>query len=99
MLSRIYSEKSDIQLLCYLLVTRCQGSHYKYCIIKAASKILGAAFATKLCIMLCALIKGFSTSIDAASLDYTQQQLVQIEPNELNFEPQDTDNATCFNAI
>ena len=41
----------------------------------------------------------FSTSIVAASLDYTQQQLVQIEPNELNFEPQDTDNATCFNAI
>ena len=48
MLSRIYSEKSDIQLLCYLLVTRCQGSHYKYCIIKAASKILGAAIATEL---------------------------------------------------
>ena len=26
-------------------------------------------------------------------------KLVQIEPNELDFEPQNTDNATHFNAI
>ena len=26
-------------------------------------------------------------------------KLVQIESNELDFEPQNTDNTTCFNAI
>ena len=26
-------------------------------------------------------------------------KLVQIESNELDFEPQNTDNATCFNVI